>query len=80
MLQGKCKRMNRPDYCMHHISGVHADPSSATMRDPESSEGLLQGKWEPIMELPGRGPPVGARALCPDGGGEYATVVYHYAR
>ena len=44
------------------------------------SEGPLQGKWEPIMELPGRGPPAGARALCPDGGGEYATVVYHYAR
>ena len=69
-----------PDYCMHHICVVHASPSSAAMCDPEISEELLQGKWEPIMELPGRGPPPGARALCPDGGGEYATVVYHYAR
>lgn len=40
----------------------------------------LQGKWDAIMELPGRGPPPGARALCPGGGYEYAVTVYHYAR
>ena len=32
------------------------------------------------MELPGQGPPPGARALCPDGGYDYAVTVYHYAR
>ena len=32
------------------------------------------------MDLPGQGPPKGARALCPGGGFEYAVAVYHYAR
>lgn len=32
------------------------------------------------MELPGQGPPPSARALCPDGGYDYAVTVYHYAR
>jgi hypothetical protein len=32
------------------------------------------------MELPGQGPPPGARGLCPDGGYGYAVTVYHYAR
>ena len=32
------------------------------------------------MELPRQGPPPGARALCPDGGYDYALTVYHYAR
>jgi hypothetical protein len=40
----------------------------------------LQGKWGEILDLPGRGPPADARALCPDGGFEYATVIFHYAR
>ena len=39
-----------------------------------------QGKWDAIMDLPGQGPPKGARALCPGGGYEYALAVYHYAR
>ena len=40
----------------------------------------LQGKWGEILDLPGRGPPADARALCPDGGFEYATAIFHYAR
>ena len=65
---------------MHHLCGLNVMPSSAILLYPEICNGLLQGKWEPIMELPGQGPPPGARALCPDGGGKYAFVVYHYAR
>ena len=40
----------------------------------------LQGKWEAIMGLRGRGPPKGARGMCPGGGFEYSVAVYHYAR
>lgn len=39
-----------------------------------------QGKWAEISDLPGTGPPPGARGLCPQGGFEYATAVFHYAR
>ena len=40
----------------------------------------MQGKWGAILDQPGRGPPRGARGLCPAGGFEYATVVFHYGR
>lgn len=30
--------------------------------------------------MPGTGPPIRARGLCPEGGFEYSTAVYHYAR
>ncbi|EIE23263.1 hypothetical protein COCSUDRAFT_47568 [Coccomyxa subellipsoidea C-169] len=41
---------------------------------------VIQGKWNEILNLPGTGPPAGARGLCPTGGYEYSTAVYHYAR
>lgn len=41
---------------------------------------MPQGKWNEILSLPGTGPPAGARGLCPTGGYEYSTAVYHYAR
>jgi hypothetical protein len=41
---------------------------------------LPQGKWNEILSMPGTGPPIGARGLCPEGGFEYSTAVYHYVR
>ncbi|KAK9835405.1 hypothetical protein WJX81_007635 [Elliptochloris bilobata] len=38
-----------------------------------------QGKWSALLSDPGRGPPVGARGLCP-GSPEYAAAVRHFAR
>lgn len=67
------------------MRGEPDDPSLA-MRPEEGLGGwaalpLLQsvhGLWEDILAMPFPGH--AARGPCPDGGYEYAVVVYHYTR